>query len=308
MALHQFLGMEIGVPNPEDLDAFFAEIGLVGGGGRWGTADMPGQIEITEAPYRQLRAMRVGCDSESDLAALVERLEGFGVASEHQDGRVSCMDPTGTWKVIVEPSPSIALSTQPHRSSNRPGERTRQGVRAEVITEDTARPPRRLGHVVLGSPDPMDSAKFFMDGIGFRLSDQVPGLATFMRCSSDHHNLLIHPGVVPYINHYAFEHDDTDAVGAAASRYLSGREGEHVVGPGRHVIGANVFWYMNDPCGTMFEFFSDMDDIPDDDAWEAGTHWSGEEFAVWGQNDPPEIFFSPRDIDGIAQAWTAERE
>jgi len=40
MALHRLLGMKIGVPAPSELDAFYDEIGLHGGNGSWGTAEI----------------------------------------------------------------------------------------------------------------------------------------------------------------------------------------------------------------------------------------------------------------------------
>jgi hypothetical protein len=308
MALHSFLGIEIGVPAPEELAAAYRQIGLTGEDDCWGTADCPGQISLVEAPYRQLRSMRIGCDDERDLAALRQRLEALGIATGPQrGGRVSCLDPSGHWEVVVEIAPALALSRPPQRATNGPGERARPGARAEVVTEASPRPPRRLGHVVLGSPDPLGSAKFFLEGVGFRMSDQVAGLLTFMRCSSDHHNLLVQPAPVPYLNHYAFEYDDIDGVGAAASRYLDGFEERHVVGLGRHVVGSNVFWYVNDPCGTMVEFFADMDDIPDDEAWTPRTDWDLTRFSSWGPSTPPHHFAFPPDLEAIGQAQEAER-
>ena len=37
MALHRLLGMEVGVPEPGVLDAFYNEIGFVGREGAWGS-------------------------------------------------------------------------------------------------------------------------------------------------------------------------------------------------------------------------------------------------------------------------------
>ena len=306
MALHRFMGMEIGVPEPEALAGCYEELGLVGEGAAWGSADLPDQIHIVEAPYRQLRAMRLGCESEGDLDALRGRLDALGIEARSSNGRVACTDPSGSWDIVVEVAPPEPLTKPPSRATNGPGARPRSGARAEVVTEPRPRPPRRLAHVVLGSPDPLGSAKFFLEGVGFRMSDQVAGLLTFMRCSSDHHNLLVQPAPVPYLNHYAFEFDDIDAIGAAASHYLAGREDRHVVGLGRHAIGSNVFWYMNDPCGTMFEFFTDMDDIPDDAAWTPRTDWELGEFATWGPGQPPHEFAFPPDLDAIAKAREAE--
>jgi hypothetical protein len=298
--------MEIGVPAPDALAACYRDLGLVGDGARWGTGDVPDQIRIVEAPYRQLVSMRIGCEDESDLAALTRRLEDLGVEARASAGRVVCSDPSASWQVSVEVAPPAPLSSQAERVLNRPGDRRRPAARAETVTEARPRPPRRLGHVVLGSPDPAGTTRFFLDAIGFRMSDQVAGLLTFMRCSSDHHNLLVQPAPIPYLNHYAFEFDDVDAVGAAASHYLEGQEDRHVVGLGRHTIGSNVFWYMNDPCGTMFEFFTDMDDIPDDDAWQPRTDWELGQFATWGPRQPPHEFAFPPDLEAIGRAREAE--
>jgi hypothetical protein len=306
MALHRFLGLEIGAPAPEELDACYQEMGLVGGAGRWGTADCPDQLTIVEAPYRQLRTMRIGCESEADLDALVARLGALGITSQRSAARVSCMDPSNTWEIAVEVAEPMALSPQPHRAENRPGERRRHGVRSEPVVEAAPRPPRRLGHCVLGSPDPVGTAKFFLDGVGFRMSDQIMGVLTFMRCSTDHHNLLVQPAPVPYLNHYAFEFDDIDAVGAASCAYLAKHEERHVVGLGRHVVGSNVFWYMTDPAGTMMEFFCDMDDIPADESWTPRTDWEIAQFAKWGPMAPPPEFAIPADLDAIAKAREAE--
>jgi hypothetical protein len=304
MALHRLLGMEVGVPDPQTLDGFYAEIGLEGGGGHWGSRDAPGQIGIVEAPYRQLRAMRVGCEDEADLAAIAGRLDALGIKYETGEGRLRVTDPANGWDVVVEPVPAFDVSPQPERARNAPGARRRIGVRAEVIEEPAPRPPRRLGHVVVGTPDPGGTRKLFVDGLGYRVSDEVAGVAFFLRCSRDHHNLLIAPGPVPYLNHYALEHDDIDAVCRAATLYLRAHPGTQVAGPGRHQIGGNMFWYMRDPSGTFFEYFTDMDVIEDDDAWQPRSDWPlDDSWSVWGDKDQPEVFFRPDDIDTVIAGY-----
>lgn len=142
--------------------------------------------------------------------------------------------------------------------------------------------------------------------LGYRVSDIIGGgLGTFMRCSPDHHNLLIAPGPVPYLNHYALEHDDLDSVTRAATLYLRKHgDDHHVAGPGRHMIGGNEFWYMKDAAGTCFEFFSDMDYILDDDGWKIRDDWELEDsWSMWGPKDPPEVFFNPDDMAEIIAGW-----
>jgi hypothetical protein len=308
MALHRLLDIEIGVPRPSELDDFYQEIGFTGGDGSWGGADQPGQIQISEAGYRQLRTLRVGCEGEEDLAATAKRLDDLGVKYQSGGGSLKVSDPNNHWDYIVEPADPFDVSEQPKRTLNHPGDRNRLGVRAEVLTEETPRPPRRLGHVVVGSPQFAETVKLLTEGLGFRVSDTVGGgIATFMRCSPDHHNLLVTPGPVPYLNHYALEHDDFDSVMRAATVYLREHGPEYqIAGPGRHQIGGNVFWYMLDPSGTFFEYFTDMDRIVDDEAWEIRTEWDlSDAWSVFGEKDQPEVFFAPKDIQEVIDGWNA---
>lgn len=308
MALHRIMDMEIGVPDPALLDDFYREIGLVGGDGCWGGAEQPEQIRVVEAPYRQLRRMRVGCEGEEDVTRAAEALDALGIENQVKGGRLELTDPINRWQVFVEPVPAAEIQQRPLRVRNRPGDRSRVGVRAEAITEEKPRPPRRLGHVVVGTPDPINTANLYQ-AIGYRVSDVIGGgLATFMRCSPDHHNLLVAPGRVPYLNHYALEHDDFDSLARAATLYLREHGNERqIAGPGRHQIGGNEFWYMLDPSGNFFEFFSDMDQITDDDAWEIGTEWDpADSWSLWGEAQQPEVFFNPPDMDAIVAGWQKE--
>jgi len=308
MALHRLLEMEIGVPDPAALDAFYQEIGFVGAPGAWGAADAPDQLRIVEAPYRQLRRVRLACEDEADLAATAKRLDGLGVKCRVGGGKLDVTDPLNHWDFVIEPAPVADIATQPAREMNRPGVRDRIGVRAEVITEATPRPPRRLGHLVVGTPKPIETIRFCTEGLGYRVSDSIGGgLAAFLRCSPDHHNLLVAPGQVPYLNHYAIEHDDFDAVMKAATNYLEshGRDAYQISGPGRHPIGGNIFWYMLDPAGNIFEYFADMDRIVDDAAWTIGEDWDpATSWSVWGDLQQPEVFFNPVDMPEIVEGWT----
>ena len=307
MALHRLLGIEIGVPQPQILDEFYQEIGLSGGGGSWGTLEHPGQIAITEAPYRQLQKLHVGCESEEDLASAGNALEALGIKYQTSGSRLQCSDPINRWEVIVEPAPAFDVPTQAERVQNRPGQRARIGERAELITEAAPRPPRRLGHVVIGTPDPLGTVPIYQ-ALGFRVSDVVAGLATFMRCSPDHHNFLVAPGRVPYLNHYALEHDDFDSLARAATVFLRNHgDDRQIAGPGRHMVGGNQFWYLLDPSGSFFEFFSDMDRIEDDDAWEIRTDWDlADSWSLWGDKDQPEVFFNPPDMEEVAAGWAKQ--
>jgi hypothetical protein len=304
MGLHRLLGIDLGVPDPARLDEFYKEIRFTGGRGSWGPEGSPGQIVVKEAPYRQLMEVRLACESEEDIAVIAKNLDELGVSSETRDGKLLVPDPVNKWRITVEPCEVADIPQQPERETNRPGRRERLGKRPGIMMEPTLRPPRRLGHIVVGTNDIIATHDLFIKGLGFKVSDIVGGLGFFTRCSPDHHNLLITPGPVPYLNHYAVEHDDMDTVMASATRYLRDHEDVQVAGPGRHQIGGNVFWYLKDPSGTFFEQFADMDRIVDDEAWEVREDWPMDDsWSIWGEKDQPEVFFRPDDIDAVIEGF-----
>ncbi|MCH2186229.1 VOC family protein [Myxococcota bacterium] len=306
MPLHRLRGITVGVPEPQVLNDFYQDLGFVGSELGWGPEGSPDQIAVAEAPYRQLMEIRVACHDEADLEAIRNRLDGLGVQHATEGGRLIAPDPVNKWRVIIEPAPVADVSPSPREILNIPGDRPRTGARPRIYTEESLRPPRRLGHVVIGTPDILKSHDFYIQGLGFRISDIVGGLGFFTRCSSDHHNLLLAPGPVPYLNHYAIERDDIDTVMKAASDYLRRNEGTQVAGPGRHMIGGNVFWYLRDPSGNFFEQFTDMDCIVDEEAWEIGEWGVEDSWSIWGEKDQPEVFFNPIDMQELIDGFNRD--
>ena len=86
-------------------------------------------------------------------------------------------------------------------AQNAPGRADRGTRRAEPIDREDNVRPRKLGHVVLGSTDLEASERFFTDGIGFKVSDSIAGAASFLRCSTDHHNVLVQAAPVSFLHH-----------------------------------------------------------------------------------------------------------
>lgn len=308
MALNGLLDIELSVPNPDELVAFWERRGMHHhGDGVLGTADRNIQLRFVEADYRHLSELHLSCAAERDLADIAGRIGAMGVESTIQGTTLRCLDPVLGHRVVIDVGAPHPLSPAQERARNGPGAFARTDDRAEAITEETPRPPRRLGHVVFGTPQFEEATAFFVDGLGFKISDQIlGGVATFARIESDHHNLLIAPGPTGHLNHYAMEVDDIDAIGKAGSAVVAEREDADVVGVGRHNLGANLFWYLTDPSGTMFEFFADMDQIVDDDIWERDhlkRDWEGSDgpagFSIWGPKEPPDRFFNQPDLAEI---------
>ncbi len=308
MALNGLLDIEMAVADPSGLHSFWTRHGMTATSDNvLGTADRPSQLRLKEGAYRHLTKLRLSCELESDLADIARRLGDAGVVSTTSGTTLSCTDPVFGHVVEIEVGSPHPLTPSQQRAFNGPGRKPRLDTRASAVLDHSAPAPRRIGHIVLGTPHFGRAVDFYVNLLGFRISDQIrKGLATFMRVESDHHNLMIQPGPTSYLNHYALEVDDIDAVGLAGTAVVAEDKDASVVGVGRHNLGANVFWYLRDPAGNMFEFFSDMDQITDVEIWNREHRrldWEGEDgpagFSVWGPKDPPPVFFNPPDIAEI---------
>ncbi len=306
MALTCLLDLELAIPEPDELLEFWQRRGLVLTGPQVvGTAERPSQLRIQEGPFRHVSEMGIACSSEADLVDIAARLERLGVDAVVRDGTLRVADPVLDHVVRIETTAAPDIGTAAPQPRNAPGTSTRLDRRAPASRGESSHAPRRIGHVVFGTPDVEASRAFFVDGLGFRVSDVIgDGIAYFLRCSTDHHNLLLAPAPVPCLNHYAVEMDDVDAIGLAANDILGERPDCSVAGLGRHIVGANLFWYLLDPAGGLFELFADMDQIVDDERWEREVRrddWDPFGIAAWNAGAPTPDFFLPSDLDDLAR-------
>jgi len=190
---------------------------------------------------------------------------------------------------------------------NAPGATVRADKRAPAVFAGP-RPPRRLGHLVIGTPALAETRDLLVRGVGLKRSDEIDGVIAFLRCSPDHHNVALVESPVPLLQHYSWECDDVDHVGHSASALLRPDPSRNAWGLGRHFAGSNFYWYLRDPAGSYLELYSDMDQILDDEAWElrGRTPFDFEHVAnSWGPDLPLE-FIVPPDLDQLQAAW-AER-
>ena len=306
MSLHRLLGIHAAVPDPEGLAAFYGEMGLTGDAvAGFRGSDGGGAVTLAEGPFRRLDTVTVGCHDESDLAAIATRLAEGGASATVADGTLAVCDPASGVRFEVRPAgPAPAQAPPALVVPNAPGAVVRADRRAPAVSEGP-RPPRRLGHLVMGSPDPTATADLLSEGLGFKVSDAVEGVISFLRCSTDHHNVAVVESPVPLLQHYSWECDDVDHVGHAATALYRADPGRQVWGMGRHFAGSNFYWYLADPSGSFVEFYSDLDQILDDEAWEAEgrTAFTFEHVAnSWGPNLPLE-FIVPADLGTLQAGW-----
>jgi catechol 2,3-dioxygenase-like lactoylglutathione lyase family enzyme len=302
MALHRIRSIAIGVPDVESVRAFYRDFGLTETAPRrFATADGGEQLRVERAPRRTLLALGVGVDDADDLGRAATALAGLRLPSERDASGLVAVEPATGIRVRLEIEPRVEQKPAAPLAMNAPGSAQRVDARSPAVLRGEPPPVRRLSHVVVGSPDAAASRRFFVEGLGFRVSDEVPAIgASFMRCSTDHHNLLVQPGPFPFVHHTAWEMDDVDAVGRAAAAMVAADPARHVWGLGRHGVGSNYFWYLRDPAGNFAEYTSDLDVIADDEAWKIAASSSAHPLAAWGP-PVPRSFLAPEDVVALAR-------
>lgn len=307
MGLHRLLGFTTAVPDPGALAGFYAELGLSGDGAGFAGSDGGAVVRLDEADFRRLVRVEFGAEGPEDVDRIATRLEEHGAAVQAGDGELRVVDAGSRVELVVriaEPAP-VQLPVTPV-IPNAPGATVRIDARAPAVFGGP-RPPRRLGHLVIGTPTIAATRDLLIEGLGLKLSDEIDGLIAFLRCSADHHNVALVDSPVPLLQHYSFECDDIDHVGHSATALLRAEPSRQAWGLGRHFAGSNFYWYLRDPAGSYLELYSDMDQVLDDDAWEkrGRTPFDLEHVAnAWGPDLPLE-FIVPPDLEQLQAAWAS---
>ncbi len=301
MSLHRLRSITVGVPTIETVRGFYRDFGLVETSpGRFETSDGGEQLRFVEAPRRALLSLAIGVDDADDLGRAAAALAKLGVAVERDPHSLRAVEPVTQIGVELVIEPRVAQKPPARIATNLPGDPVRIDARSPAVPPAVSKP-RRLQHVVVTSSDPAASRRFFTEGIGFQVSDEIAGIgASFMRCSTDHHNVLVQPGPFSFLHHTAWEMDDVDAVGRAAAAMVAADASRHVWGLGRHAIGSNYFWYLRDPAGNFAEYSSDLDVITDAEAWKVASSLPAHGLAAWSP-PVPQQFLAPEDIMALAQ-------
>ena len=296
MALHRLTSITMGVPNVEETAAYYDEFGLAPDGDGWFTTrDAGRQLHIVPAPTRRLIDLHVGVDDSDDLARAAGNLERMGIGVERGPGWISAVDKATGTRAYLEIAGRFEQDEVPPTPYNGPGRYERSNDRAPGVQRTDRVMPRKLGHAVLGSTDYEATQAFFINGLGFKVSDHIKGAGTFMRCSTDHHNVLVLGAPVSFLHHTSWQVDDVDDVGRGASSMLEDHPERHIWGLGRHYGGSNFFWYLKDPAGNFSEYYSDMDCIVDDQLWTPQDLQGAQGLFSWGPPPPPS-FLHPEDL------------
>ncbi|NBN97402.1 MAG: hypothetical protein EBV41_07255, partial [Actinobacteria bacterium] len=134
--------------------------------------------------------------------------------------------------------------------------------------------PNKLGHLLMFTHDYDKSEAFYVNALGLRITDKVPGKVAFLSGGKgirDHHCFGLIPSTHRGFQHGSFHVDSVDDIGFGAlqMRKAGFKEG---FGLGRHAIASNLFYYVRDPWGSWVEYYTDMDKISE--AWQS-REWNG---------------------------------
>jgi len=241
---------------------------------RLGDATLPPAFE----PGPTLREVIWGVEHAADLDRLREALGGDAKWSD-ADATLRATDPNGFAIAFrVTRKRPVDVTGVPINAWGVPG----RGVNRRSTVYQRAEP-IEVGHVVFFTDRLAEVERFYVERLGFRVSDRYPGRAVFLRCAEvgGHHDMfLLQPPVAKRgLNHVAFTVRDVHEV-FGGGMHISRCGWETEIGPGRHPISSAYFWYVKNPAGALAEYYSDEDQL--DGNWEPQEfNQSPEAFAEW---------------------------
>ena len=307
MSLHRLASVTMGVPDTATTAAYYTQFGLTPGADGWfATRDGGDQLRVVHAPTRRMIELCVGVDHPDDLAAAAWRLRRLGIESRLDGLTLTASEEVTGVRAVLRVEPRVHQTAEPPTPYNGPGRVERAGVRAPGIVRGGPVRPRKLGHAVLGTTDFEATSAFFRDGLGFKVSDLMGDVGVFLRCSTDHHNVLVLRAPVSFLHHTSWQVEDVDEVGRGAMAMLEDHPERHVWGLGRHHAGSNFFWYLKDPAGNFSEYYSDLDCILDDQVWKPEVFEGAKGLFSWGPPPPPS-FIQPEDLAGLMAGTHSSR-
>jgi catechol-2,3-dioxygenase len=249
-------GIELGVTNLDRAAAFYSHV--------WGLDPV-----VSEKDTIHLRAN----GTEHHVVTLRERpkagMLGVHFAAPNREAVDALHDKAKAFGAAVTTSPAELLRSAGGGYGFQ--FRTPEGHVLNVSSDVARHPntvndrskPLKLSHVVLNSAKIEEQTRFFIDLLGFKLSDSTD-MMEFVRCSADHHSIAMSRAEGPSLNHMAYELANMDGLMRGAGRLKSsGFNSEW--GVGRHGPGDNVFSYFIEPNGFVVEYTTEIQQIDEID-------------------------------------------
>jgi catechol 2,3-dioxygenase-like lactoylglutathione lyase family enzyme len=210
-----------------------------------------------------IREIVWGVESAADIESIGTELSKDRGVIQDADGTLHSQDEDG-YGIAFRIDTRVAAAPQPNLM-NIYGAEPLRGVNSRVEFSDAIHP-ASIAHVVVFSPDVPKAERFYTERLRFRVSDRfLNGRGVFMRSAASryHHNMFLIHAPNKGLHHIAFPVTDFNEIVLGGQKIL--KDGWTTrIGPGRHRIGSNFFWYFNSPCGGAMELTADMDCADDD--------------------------------------------
>ena len=246
--------IELGVRDLEKTAAFYRDVwGLEEASSEGDTIHLRGTgaehhlLTLRQRPKTSLLGIHFAAGDRVAVDALCAKARGFGSAVEGDPAVL----PGGAgggygFRLRTPDGMPMSISADVRQHPNTINDRSR---------------PTKVSHVVLNSDKTEGQVAFFIDVLGFKLSDSSQ-LMEFMRCSADHHSVAVFRNNGPSLNHVAYEVPNIDGLMLGSGRLK--QKGFNVEwGVGRHGPGNNVFSYFIEPNGFVTEYTTELDQLDD---------------------------------------------
>jgi catechol 2,3-dioxygenase-like lactoylglutathione lyase family enzyme len=136
--------------------------------------------------------------------------------------------------------------------------------------------PARLQHFVCASTQTLTMLEFYRDVLGFVESDRVLDTdgdlsSAFVRSDPEHHSFAVFRAPQPGPDHHAYEVPSWNAIRDWAD-HCGDLEIPLWWGPGRHGVGNNLFFMIEDPDGYKLEFSAELELMTVEQAFREWPH------------------------------------
>jgi catechol 2,3-dioxygenase-like lactoylglutathione lyase family enzyme len=224
-------------------------------------------LEVSEGPVNQLRYAHFALNTEGAWDAFAARVSGL-----KQQALPSAFTGHGHAVALQDPVSNLVVFTPPIVGS--------QGLESTVV------PPASLQHFALRTSKLPAMMDFYVNSLGFVLSDAVKDAegelrACFLRTDFLHHALALFSAPVTCFDHQSFEAPDWASMKDWGD-HMAALQVPIVWGIGRHGPGNDVFFMVRDPDGNLAEISSEIEHCA---TGRTAGEWRHEErtLNLWGK-------------------------
>ncbi|WP_033926585.1 VOC family protein [Sphingomonas sp. 35-24ZXX] len=213
-------------------------------------------VRLRAAEQQRIDIITLAADSRADVDALHVKVAAYGCEIVFAPKELDTLGGGYGFRFFSKDGLPFEISSDVARGTSR--ELTRwEGI------------PQKISHIVLHSPDHKEMVRFFIDVLGFKVSDWLGDFMCFLRCNQWHHRIALLPGPA-CLNHVAYDMLSVDDMMRGIHRLK--QQGTDIRwGPGRHTAGNNTFSYFTTPAGFAVEYTAELEQV-DDATWEAKVH------------------------------------